>query len=115
MTPTHCSFSSYNESQRDALFLKFNFDKELYMFWTDLLSIIRSLNTVYTAIVIRYASYVDCLLVSGPGSVVGIATGYGLDGPEIESRWGRNFPHLPRPALGPTQPPVKWVPGLSQG
>ena len=25
---------------------------------------------------------------SGPGSAVGIATGYGLDGPEIESRWG---------------------------
>jgi hypothetical protein len=29
---------------------------------------------------------------------VGIATGYGLDGPEIESRWGRDFPHLFRPA-----------------
>ena len=26
--------------------------------------------------------------VQGPGSVVGIATGYGLDGPGIESRWG---------------------------
>jgi hypothetical protein len=24
----------------------------------------------------------------GPGSVVGIATGYGLDGPGIESWWG---------------------------
>jgi len=38
------------------------FDKELYMFRTYLLSIIRSLNTVYTAIGICYASYVDCLL-----------------------------------------------------
>jgi hypothetical protein len=38
----------------------------------------------------------------GPGSSVGIATGYGLDGPEIEPRWGRDFPHLSRPALGPT-------------
>jgi len=37
---------SYNESQRDALFLKFIFDKELYMFRTDLLSVIRSLNTI---------------------------------------------------------------------
>jgi len=27
----------------------------------------------------------------GPGSVVGIATAYGLDGPGIESRWGEIF------------------------
>jgi len=35
----------------------------------------------------------------GPGSSVGIATGYGLDGPRIESRWGgeifRMFPDRP--------------------
>jgi hypothetical protein len=30
-------------------------------------------------------------------SVVGIATRYGLDGLEIESRWGRDFPHLSAP------------------
>jgi len=39
------------------------FGKELYMLWTDLLSIIRSFNNVYTAIGVCHASYVDCLLV----------------------------------------------------
>jgi len=38
------------------------FDKVLYMFQADLLSIIRSLNTVYTAIGICHSIYVDCLL-----------------------------------------------------
>jgi hypothetical protein len=31
------------------------------------------------------------LCYRGPGSSVGIATGYGLDGPGIESRWGARF------------------------
>jgi hypothetical protein len=31
------------------------------------------------------------MMQCGPGSVVGIATGYGLDGPGIESRWGARF------------------------
>ena len=36
---------------------------------------------------IRFIYYI----YSGPGSVFGIATGYGLDGPGIESRWGARF------------------------
>jgi hypothetical protein len=50
----------------------------------------------------------------GPGSVVGIATGYGLDGPEIKFRWGQDFLHLSRPALGLNQPLVQLVQSLSR-
>jgi len=70
-----------------------------------------SLKLWYTYIHIHMASH----LRSGPGSSVGIATGYELNGPGIESWWGRDFTHLSRPALGPTQPPVQWVRGVSRG
>ena len=48
-------------------------------------------------------------------SSVGTATRYGLDGEGIESWWVGDFPHPSRPAMGPTQPPVQWVPGLFTG
>jgi len=47
--------------------------------------------------------------------VVGIATGYRLDCPRIEFRRGQDFPHLSKPALGHTQPPVQWVTGYFPG
>jgi hypothetical protein len=51
----------------------------------------------------------------GRDSIVGIVTRYGLDGPGIDFRWGRDFSQPSRPALGPTQPPIKWVSGLFPG
>jgi hypothetical protein len=53
--------------------------------------------------------------IVGRDSSVGTATRYELDGPGIESRRKRDFQHPSRPALGPTQPPVQWVPGHSRG
>ena len=50
----------------------------------------------------------------GRCSSVGIATAYMLDGPGIESRWRQDIPHLSRPALRPTRPPLQWVPDLSR-
>ena len=47
------------------------FGKQLFMFQTDLLSFIRSVNTEFIAIVICYTGYVDCLLArSGWNSLV---------------------------------------------
>jgi len=42
------------------------FGKELYMFRTDLLSIIRSLNTAFTATDICHTSSIACLLARQP-------------------------------------------------
>jgi len=61
---------------------------------------------------IDYTEYRGTL---GRDSLFGIATRYGLDGPGIESWLGRDFPHLYRPVLGPSQSPVQWVLGLSRG
>ena len=48
-----------------------------------------------------------------PGSAVGIATNYGLDCPGSNPGGDEIF-RPSRPALGPTQPPVKWVSCLSR-
>ena len=59
--------------------------------------------------------FIDICMYVGRYRVVDITNRHGQDGPGIESRWGRCFPHPSRESLGPTQPPMQWVPGLPPG
>ena len=61
--------------------------------------------------------YFKALNISAVGrdSSVDIATRYGLGGPGIESRRGRDFPHPSRPVLWLTRPSLQWVPGVFPG
>jgi hypothetical protein len=49
----------------------------------------------------RYIELMTYICCHGPISSVGITTGYGLDGPEIESRWGEIFHTCPDRPWGP--------------
>jgi hypothetical protein len=54
-------------------------------------------------------------LIERRDSVVGIATGYGLGDGGVAVRvpvGSRLFSTSSRLALGPTQPPIQWVPGV---
>jgi hypothetical protein len=67
-------------------------------------------NELVTAQLIQGCTNTFEVTSSNPGgrdSSIGIGTGYGLDGPGFESRWGLDFSYTSRPALEPTQPPVQ--------
>ena len=70
-------------------------------------------NTVYLKLK-RKVSFTFTQVLYCKGSSVGIVTDYGLDGPGSNPGGDEVF-RPSGPGLGPTQPPVKWVPGLSRG
>ena len=75
---------------------------------------------IITARIVYFRFHIRCisihklllllLLFVGRGSVVGIATRYGLDGPGTNIRWGRYCPHPSPTTLVPTQPLIQWTP-----
>jgi len=78
-----------------------------------LVSLYSPIKMIHSPINIKYTMYLT--LKEGRDSSVGIATGYGLHGPGIECRCGRDFLHLYRTALGPTQPPIQWILDIFHG
>ena len=102
-------FPTLNSGNRDRAATVLSPDTRLTI--ADTLKLCPSLRMTGEALNLQFRTVTS----TGRDSAGGIATRYGLDGPGIESRWGRDFPYPYIPALGPTQPPVQWIPCLSRG
>jgi hypothetical protein len=61
--------------------------KQNWQTWWDTYSVSENIQFSFWCSVFTQLNCTVC----GPGSSVGIAIGYGLDGPGIESRWGARF------------------------
>jgi len=68
-----------------------------------------TLVTASVYLLIRFIPYFGCRLAQSEQRL-----SYWLDGPR-SNPGGDDIFRPSIPALGPTQPPVKWVPGLSRG
>jgi len=74
---------------------------------------LRSTFILLDGIIIIIIIIIITVIYSGLDSSVGIATDYGIDGPGLNPGGDEIF-RPSRQALGLTQPPGKWVPGLSR-
>ena len=72
-------------------------------------------NTNLAATFLPHIRYISFLNIDGRDSAVSVVTCYGMDCPRIKSRLGRDFPRPSRPAVGHTQLPIQWVPGIFPG
>ena len=97
---------SLSETFRDILVLQARYQRLSGIFWC------------YRLVIRDFQGYfkIFFMFMQGPGSSVGIATELraGRSGDRIPVV-GRDFPHLSRPALEPTQPPIQWILGLFPG
>jgi len=109
--PVHHSRTWYRKHKSSRSFLHSPTSKQSYLSvltWSELRCASPFIQILYKLETLHF-------FICGPGSSVGIATDYGLDGSGSNPGGGNDIFRPSRPALGPTQPPVKWVLGLSRG